>query len=260
MVPIIYEDKDIIVVHKPAGLESQSARGFEPDMVSELRRYFHNSQDIHNCVQGVVSTVQPPYVGVIHRLDKPVEGVMVYGRNQKSAAALSAALQAGRMEKSYLAAVCGQPVDKQGTYVDYLRHCKENNRSEIVDKSAGNCKKAVLNYRVLEVIHSPLNQEQLLSLIDIDLLTGRHHQIRVQFAGHGTPLYGDERYGGNLSTLSTRDVVDNVDKKRPRRGPRIPLALCARRLAFPHPVTGEQMEFAITPDRGAFAWFPVCKS
>ena len=127
MVPILYEDKDIIVVQKPAGLESQVSRGFAPGMVSEIRRYLHNPQDIHNHPQGV-STAQPPYVGVIHRLDKPVEGIMVYALNQKSAASLSAALQAGKIKKSYLAVVCGKPVDKQGTYVDYLRHCKENNQ------------------------------------------------------------------------------------------------------------------------------------
>lgn len=97
MVPILYEDKDIIVVQKPAGLESQVSRGFAPDMVSEIRRYLHNPQDIHNHPQGV-STAQPPYVGVIHRLDKPVEGIMVYALNQKSAASLSAALQAGKIK------------------------------------------------------------------------------------------------------------------------------------------------------------------
>ena len=255
MVPILYEDKDIIVVRKPAGLESQVSRGFAPDMVSEIRRYLHNPQDIHSRPQGT-STVQPPYVGVIHRLDKPVEGIMVYGLNQKSAASLSAALQAGKMEKTYRAVVCGKPVDKQGTYVDYLRHYRENNTSRIVDKSDGNSKKAVLNYRVLEVINNPGNQEQMLSLIDIELLTGRHHQIRVQFAGHDTPLYGDERYGGGLSTKSTTGTVDR-GRKRPGFGDRRgALALCARRLVFPHPTTGERMEFAIVPSSGAFAWFP----
>lgn len=143
MVPILYEDKDIIVVQKPAGLESQVSRGFAPDMVSEIRRYLHNPQDIHNHPQGV-STAQPPYVGVIHRLDKPVEGIMVYALNQKSAASLSAALKAGKIKKSYLAVVCGKPVDKQGTYVDYLRHYKENNTSKIVDKSDENSKKQFL--------------------------------------------------------------------------------------------------------------------
>lgn len=254
MVPILYEDKDIIVVSKPPGLESQSSRGFAPDMVSEIRRYLHNPQVIHNHSRGS-STSNPPYMGVIHRLDKPVEGVMVYALNQRSAAALSEALQAGKMEKSYLAVACGQLVDKQGTYVDYLRHCKENNTSQIVDKSEKTGKKSVLNYRVLEVIHNPHNQEQVLSLIDIELLTGRHHQIRVQFAGHGNPLYGDERYGSSISTLSTIGTVDSGKGNQSRSRPRPALGLCARRLAFPHPSTGENMEFTIRPSGGAFAWF-----
>lgn len=255
MIPILYVDKDIIVVQKPAGLESQVSRGFAPDMVSEIRRYLHNPQDIHSRPQRA-STAQPPYVGVIHRLDKPVEGIMVYGLNQKSTASLSASLQAGKMEKSYLAVVCGKPVDKQGTYVDYLRHCKENNTSKIVDKSDENGKKAVLNYRVLEVINNPGKQDQMLSLIDIELLTGRHHQIRVQFAGHATPLYGDGRYGGGLSTKSTAGTVDKARKKTGFGDGRQPLALCARRLAFPHPSDGKRMEFAMVPSSGAFAWFP----
>ena len=224
MIPILYEDKDIIVVQKPAGLESQVSRGFAPDMVSEIRRYLHNPQDIHSRPQGA-STAQPSYVGVIHRLDKPVEGIMVYGLNQKSTASLSASLQAGKMEKSYLAVVCGKPVD-------YLRHYKENNTSKIVDKSDENGKKAVLNYRVLEVINNPGKQDQMLSLIDIELLTGRHHQIRVQFAGHATPLYGDGRYGGGLSTKSTAGTVDRARKKTGFGDGRQPLALCARRLAW----------------------------
>ena len=255
MVPILYEDKDIIVVHKPAGLESQSSRGFAPDMVSEISCYLHNPQDIHKPAAGI-SRVQPPYVGVIHRLDKPVQGVMVYAKNQKSAAALSAALQAGKMEKSYMAVICGQLVDKQGSYVDYLRQDRKNNTSEIVDKSVKDAKKAVLKYREMEVIHSPEDKEQMVSLIDIELLTGRHHQIRVQFAGHATPLYGDERYGGGLSTKSTTMTVDRGRKKGSFGDAHRLLALCARRLAFPHPSTGKIMEFSMVPSSGAFAWFP----
>ena len=277
MIPILYKDEDIIIVRKPAGLESQQSRGFAPDMVSEIRRYLHNPQVIHNYPHKPVS-VDPPYVGVIHRLDKPVEGVMVYALNQKSAGALSAALQAGKMKKSYLAVVCGKPVDNCGSYVDYLRHCKGNNTSEIVDKSCKEAKRGVLNYRVREVINNPQKEGEMLSLIDIELLTGRHHQIRVQFAGHGTPLYGDSRYGGDLSTLSTGNAVDrkrgeikemkgtNVRSergdwgKRPEKGPgRQALALCAYRLAFPHPVTGKEMEFTSFPIGGAFSWFPALR-
>ena len=254
MLNILYEDETVLVVWKPVGMESQSGHGFDADMVSEIRRYLSTGKPVDNHKLSTKSV--EPYVGVIHRLDKPVEGIMVYALNQKSAASLSAALQAGKIKKSYLAVVCGKPVDKQGTYVDYLRHCKENNTSKIVDKSDENSKKAVLNYRVLEVINNPKNQEQILSLIDIELLTGRHHQIRVQFAGHATPLYGDERYGGGLSTKSTTMTVDRGRKKSSFGDAHRPLALCARRLAFPHPSTGKIMEFSMVPSSGAFAWFP----
>lgn len=247
MISILYEDQDIIVVQKPPGVESQSARGFAPDMVSEIRRHLHNPQDIHKLTTAN-SGSQPPYVGVIHRLDKPVGGIMVYAKNQKSAASLSAALQDKKVEKSYMAVVCGKLVDKQGAYVDYLRQDKKNNTSSIVDKSVKDSRKAVLNYREMEVIHNPGDGEKFLSLIDIELLTGRHHQIRVQFAGHGTPLYGDGRYGGDIST-----IVD-IKKKPAARGP---LALCAYHLAFPHPVTGKRLVFEIRPSGGAFNWFSV---
>ena len=239
MLNILYEDDQIIVVEKPVGIESQSNRTFEPDMVSEVKKH----------INSLSPKKGEPYVGVIHRLDKPVEGVMVYAKNQKSAAALSAALQDGKMEKFYMAVICGQLVDKQGVYVDYLRQDRKNNTSEIVDKSVKDAKKAALKYREMEVIHSPEDKEKMLSLIDIELLTGRHHQIRVQFAGHGTPLYGDGRYGGDISTI--------VDIKKEPAAVRRPLALCACHLAFLHPVTGEKLVFEIRPSGGAFNWFSV---
>lgn len=250
MVSILYEDTDIIVVHKPAGLESQSSRGFAPDMVSEIRRHLHNSQNIHKSdIKG--SCGQPSYVGVIHRLDKPVGGVMVYAKSQEAAASLSAALQAGKVEKSYMAVICGKLVDKQGVYVDYLRQDRKNNTSVIVDKSEKDGRKAVLKYREMEVIHNPANEKEIYSLIDIELLTGRHHQIRVQFAGHGTPLYGDGRYGRNIST--------KTDTNSPA-GARPSLALFAYRLAFLHPFTEESMSFEIKPSGGAFDWFLTVQS
>ena len=150
MISILYEDQDIIVVQKPPGVESQSARGFAPDMVSEIRRHLHNPQDIHKLTTAN-SGSQPPYVGVIHRLDKPVGGIMVYAKNQKSAASLSAALQDKKVEKSYMAVVCGKLVDKQGAYVDYLRQDKKNNTSSIVDKSVKDSRKAVLNLSLIHI-------------------------------------------------------------------------------------------------------------
>ena len=139
--------------------------------------------------------------------------------------------------------------------MDYLRQDKKNNTSSIVDKSVKDSRKAVLNYREMEVIHNPGDGEKFLSLIDIELLTGRHHQIRVQFAGHGTPLYGDERYGIHISTK-----VDIKEKPSGRISGQSPaLALCAYRLAFPHPAAGERMCFEIKPSGGAFDLFSSLK-
>lgn len=241
MISVLYEDCDVIVVEKPAGVESQSARGFEPDMVSRIRSHIHKLSP--NC--STKSTNHPPYVGVIHRLDKPVRGVMVYAKNQKAAANLSAQIQAGRMRKIYAAVVCGKPVDNQGAYVDYLLKNQENNSSEIVDNSVDGARRAELFYRVLDtqkagkwMAESP---ETELSLLDIELKTGRYHQIRVQMAGHGTPLFGDNRYGNRLTSG--------------KGGPRRPLALCARQLTFAHPSTGKEMTYEIKPSGGAFGLF-----
>ena len=148
MITVLYEDSDVIVVEKPAGVESQSARGFEPDMVSRIRTHIHKLSP----TPSPKSTKHPPYVGVIHRLDKPVRGVMVYAKNQKSAANLSAQIQEGKMRKIYAAVVCGKPVDNQGAYVDYLLKNQGNSGSEIVDNSVDGAKRAELTYRVLSTV------------------------------------------------------------------------------------------------------------
>lgn len=241
MLNVLYEDKDMIVVVKPAGLESQSGKSFAPDMVSEIRKHLAAyPQDIHK-LTGNKSTAgrnpQPPYVGVIHRLDRPVSGIMVYAKNQKAAGALSTSLKQGKIEKRYQAVVCGKPVDNCGVYVDYLRQDKKNNCSQIVDKSDPEGKKAELEYKVLDCIQDAEKEGETLSLVEIRLITGRHHQIRVQFSGHGTPLYGDGRYG-------------TVEKESRR-----PLALCACKLKFNHPITGKEMKFQIKPDTRVFRLF-----
>lgn len=135
--------------------------------------------------------------------------------------------------------VCGKPVDNHGVYVDYLRQNQGENRSEIVDKSAAGSKRAELSYTAeASTERCDAGESREYSLVRIRLLTGRHHQIRVQFSGHGTPLYGDDKYG---------------EKTAP--GQPDLLALCAFRLSFPHPVTGKRMEFEMEPSGGAFEWF-----
>ena len=115
MLSILYEDNHIIVVIKPAGLESQSGKSFAPDMVSEIRKHLaSHPQDIHKLTKETSTASkypQPPYVGVIHRLDRPVSGIMVYAKNPKAAASLSTSLQQGKIEKWYQAVICGKPVD-----------------------------------------------------------------------------------------------------------------------------------------------------
>lgn len=232
MISILFEDQDLIVVEKPAGVESQSARGFEEDMVSMIRGHIHSS--IHK-LSPKGSGKEPPYVGVIHRLDRPVRGVMVYAKTKKAAALLSRQVQEGSIKKIYRAVVCGKPVDNCGSYVDFLLKDGKNNTSQIVDKSVNCGKLARLNYRVVD---TKTVGGQILSLVEIQLLTGRHHQIRVQMAGHGTPLYGDAKYRGQNISL-----------------PAGPLALCAVRLSFSHPITGKNMTFEIKEKGGAFDLF-----
>ena len=155
MLDILYEDKDILVVVKPAGVESQTSRRLEPDMVSEIKNYLHRkAQETKKLSTGLspkASTAPvDPYVGVIHRLDKPVRGVMVYAKNLKAAAHLSRQVQEGKLEKIYQALVCGKPVDNVGKYVDYLLKDGKTNTSRIVDKSVAGAKRAELEYQILE--------------------------------------------------------------------------------------------------------------
>lgn len=226
MLKVLYEDQEIIVVVKPAGVESQAAKKFAPDMISEIKK--------HMVINKLCTPGKEPYVAVIHRLDKPVSGVMVYAKTKKVAATLSEQVQNRKMDKFYEAVVCGKPVNNVDNFVDYLKKSVDGNYSQIVDKGENESKRAELSYELLKTVET---DSGVLSHVRIHLLTGRHHQIRVQFSGHGLPLYGDGRY--NPAFAGRRD----------------PLALCAVSLAFDHPSTGKRMEFSIEPSGGAFRHF-----
>lgn len=239
MLNVLYEDDELVVVVKPSGVESQSARGFSQDMVSLLQGHLYTKLSTD---WGKLSTDKGksgkkqgiPYVGVIHRLDKPVSGIMVYAKTKKAAAALSSQVKEGLMNKVYYAVICGKPVHNVGNFVDYLRKEGKTNLSAVVDKSAEGAKRAELAYRVMGY-----REEQGLSLVEIHLLTGRHHQIRVQFSSRGLPLWGDNRYHP--------DFASGV-----RRGN---IALCGAKLSFVHPVRREEMHFEIIPRDGMFGLF-----
>lgn len=228
MLEILYEDTNVLVVWKPPGLEAQSSRGIGADMVSEIRRHIHSLSPGDKI----------PYVGVIHRLDKPVSGIMVYAKDKKSAASLSRQVYQGSMDKRYLAVLCGKVDKNVDKYVDYLLKDEKMNLSRIVDKGITGARRAELEYRVLKNIAEETGE--ILTLAEIHLLTGRHHQIRVQMSGHGLPLWGDRKYNPDFAEKKERTD---------------PVALSAYRLSFRHPVTGKVMEFCRMPESGIFRRF-----
>ena len=215
----MYEDKDISVIRKPAYFPVQSAAAGKKDCCSFLKNHYY--ADTHN---------RNPYVGVIHRLDEPVEGILVFARSSKAAAVLSAALQNGFFKKHYLAAVKSEKVLKKGyteKLTDWMVKEKTGNISKIVTSETKGAKKAELQYKVKEKITISGAEEGY--LIDIDLFTGRHHQIRVQMKNAGLPVLGDRKYGVFVKE-------------------ELPLCLCADRLVFKHPFNGKEMSFNITPE------------
>ena len=215
---MIYEDRHMIVCRKPSGLAVQNASFGKKDLESILKTYLFEKEGKTN-----------PYLGVIHRLDQPVQGLVVFAKNAKSAAALSTQVQDGRMKKYYKAVVCGSLTEKEGTLVHFLKKNGKTNCSEAVSEKTVGAKKATLQYRVLE-------EKDAQSLLEIEWFTGRHHQIRVQMAAAHMPLAGDQKYNPNAE-----------------RGEQI--ALCAYRLQLLHPATGKQMTFTCEPEGGAFELF-----
>lgn len=234
MLEVLWEDRDVIVVYKPVGIESQSSRGFAADMVSEIKRHIHKTSPDKG----------EPYVGVIHRLDKPVSGLLVYAKTKNAAADLSRQVSDGRMIKKYKVVLCGNVVDKVDNYVDYLLKDGKTNTSRIVDKGTSGAKRAQLRLKCVAVKESEDYGD--LTLAEVELVTGRHHQIRVQMAGHGWPVWGDQKYNSRFQNIAAADR-------------RVSVALASCELGFCHPVTKEMMIFRREPSGDIFR-FPVCDS
>ncbi len=204
---ILYEDNHIIVIYKKENVLSQGDSTNDLDQLSMIKNYIKEKYQKPGNV----------YVGLIHRLDRPVSGVMVYAKTSKAASRISEQVRTSRVEKQYLAVVNGILPEKKGEFRDYLKKL-ENQNTIVTSEKEG--KEAVLNYEVLE-------EKKNLSLVRIFLKTGRHHQIRVQFASRGFSLYGDQRYG-------------KQDKKQ--------IALSCYHLSFIHPITKEKMVFERYPE------------
>ncbi|MBQ7954935.1 MAG: RluA family pseudouridine synthase [Lachnospiraceae bacterium] len=243
---ILYEDQDILVIYKPAGIATQTAKIGQADVVSELRGYLAKSRR-GNDKGGAI-----PFVGLVHRLDQPVEGVLVFGKHKKATAQLNGQLADGRMKKFYLAAVCGKPSQESAKLVDYVVKDKDG-LAKIVKEGHPEAKKAVLEYTVkgtcaLQVgarhdVENLWNRDIEVSLVEILLKTGRFHQIRVQMSSRGNSLLGDSKYGSEISALISNSL--NIRNA----------ALCAYHLEFEHPMTGKKLEYTVSPENKAFTIF-----
>ena len=167
---IIFEDKDILVCHKAAGIAVQNARIGAADMESSLKNYL-----------ALKNTETVPYLGVVHRLDQPVEGVLVFAKNKKAAAGLTRQITTGNIVKEYLAVTDRMSEKHQGRLEDYLIKNGRTNTSEVVTSKTSGAKKAVLDYEVIHQISDERTESGKRILIKIHLETGRHHQIPVSY-------------------------------------------------------------------------------
>lgn len=229
---ILLEDEAILVVRKHAGMAVQSARPGQMDLEHELLNYL--------AAGGRTQGRRMPYLGVIHRLDQPVEGVLVFAKTSAAAARLNDAMKKNRIEKTYLAVTDRMPGKQEAVLVDYLKKDGRRNLSFVTNGQEPDARRAELSYRVLQSVQE---EERTWFLIEVKLRTGRHHQIRVQMSHAGMPLCGDEKY------------YPEYEKKDREEG----LALCAYTLSFPHPVTGKKLTFRTVPEGKAFLKFGLQK-
>ncbi|MGI6777252.1 MAG: RluA family pseudouridine synthase [Acetivibrionales bacterium] len=181
-VNIIYEDNHLLVVEKPVNILSQGDSTGDADMLGILKDYIKNKYNKPGNV----------YLGLVHRLDRPVGGTMVFAKTSKAASRLSDEIRRGEFKKTYLAVVHGALQKKSGRMEHYLLKDTKTNMVRAVKETNKAAKIAILEYKTLA-------SKENLSLVSIDLLTGRPHQIRVQFSAAGTPLFGDQRYGKSLN-------------------------------------------------------------
>ncbi|MBQ8427087.1 MAG: RluA family pseudouridine synthase [Clostridia bacterium] len=215
---ILHEDNHIIVVLKPQNVPSCEDESKDKDMLTIIKEYIKVTYD----KQGNV------YLGLVHRLDRPTGGVMVFAKSSKAAARLSEQLKNGDFEKRYFAVLVGEPKEDKATLTHYMKKNTVNNMVYVCPPTVQGAKFAELEYEITE-------KHDGLSLADVRLHTGRSHQIRVQMSAIGTPLYGDMRYGG----------------EKAKKGH---LALWAYYLSFTHPVSKERMVFRVQSPKDVTPW------
>ncbi|KZE37733.1 RNA pseudouridine synthase [Bhargavaea cecembensis] len=203
-IAIIYEDNHLLVVEKPVNMPVQEDRTGDMDLLNALKEMIKDRDNKPGNV----------YLGLVHRLDRPVGGAIVFAKTSKAASRLSDILRRRDMDREYIAVVRGNPPKENGRLEHHLLKDKKENKVSVVKPGVKEAKKAVLNYEVL-------GRKGDLTLVSVRLETGRPHQIRVQLSAIGCPLYGDQKYGASVN----------------RPGQQI--ALWSRSLSFTHPVKKE---------------------
>lgn len=217
-IPILYEDNHLIIVEKPVNMPVQEDRSGDMDLLSYLK------QDIKERYQKPGNV----YLGLVHRLDRPVGGAIVFAKTSKAASRMANMLRKQEINRTYHAVVRGHVQEQQKRLVNYLWKDRQKNEVYVVSKDKKDAKKAILNYTVLQVKNN-------LSLLEVQLQTGRSHQIRVQMQHAGNPLYGDQKYGNELNKPGEQ------------------IALWAQTLAFMHPVKRDWLEITSMPPN-EFPW------
>ena len=210
---ILYEDNHVLGIEKPVNIPVQEDSSGDPDMLTLLKE---DLKERYNKPGNV-------YLGLVHRLDRPVGGAMIFAKTSKAASRLSESVRSRQFVKIYLAVVHGTPAVRQGRLTHYLLKDERTNTVSVVPKGTPGAKEAILEYNV---IGTPTDG---MSLIRVELHTGRSHQIRVQFSHTGTPLYGDQKYGSKLNKAGQQ------------------IALWSSFVGVEHPVSKEYVELISHP-------------
>ena len=221
---VVYEDNQIIVVIKPHNVPSQADNSNDSDLLSQVKNY----------VKEKYNKTGEAFIGLVHRLDRPTGGLMVFARTSKAASRLSSQMQSGKFKKLYYCVIEGRVKNNTQRLVNYLKKDEKRNIVTIAPQLESGVKKAELVYNCLE-------KNENHSFLEVQILTGRSHQIRVQLANIGYPIFGDMKYN-----------------KKAQKGN---LALWAGRLEFEHPVTKQMMKFLAEPNLTDTPWneFKVSK-
>lgn len=217
---IIYEDNHLLVVVKPINVPSQEDESHDADMLTLLKKYLVEKYQKEG----------DAFLGLVHRLDRPTGGVMVFAKTSKAASRLTESIQSGDFEKKYFAIISGEAKESSARLTHYLMKNEVKNIVYTVPMTTEGAKKAVLDYKTID-------KKDKTSLVSIRLLTGRSHQIRVQMSAIYNPIIGDMKYGDDFS----KSVNCN-------------LALWAYELKFTHPTTHEKMVFRAGPDSAEYPW------